>query len=1271
MESRILKVFYDNQCYPFKDKERAVRYPIIGNTFTGASETTKIRFYVKDIGGVENVTWVAVVKLPNGKIGFKILSTIGNDLEVGERYVEFSLNSFYTQYNGDLAIALKGYQGNIQVEEDDDTGIYEIVGTPTIQATGVIKLSVNYSTQLPVTQGLSLDEFMQVMALLAEKLNIASGIVVLLNDSEDISGYTNGQLFYVVSRNQFMQLVVNELEERELKVYNVVPGQQATMSIIANPLTNVNGRVLSAYESTIVTISDYQCYKITRGGANLTEEYASRYMEYMTGSKYLPKYDYDYPKNTYLITPTGLILKPQYDSTNGLLLFPMSNLATRDYVDNDILEITSTSTPLTYEQRQKVLTNNVRIKYNNFLYEKVSQIGHNARFECANLIFTTNVDGSTTISQRFIVARDDTGSITESIKELYTYSKAQADQYFAHNVEMSVDSNYILKVKLIDKNGNQLAEDSVDLPLESIVQSAQYYETYTYQGTTYEDVIVITLATTSVPTIIPVGDLVSGLVSESTYNSGMATKVDKTNSVMKLYGTNGSGNQDTINYGSAANGNNIVQRDSAGQVFIPETPTRNLHATSKVYVDAFAKDIELSLDQSTYVLTVTLKNANGGNIVTRTIDLPLETMVVGGTYDEINKAIILTLKNGQTISIPVGDLISGLVSTDYLQANYYNKTQIDQMVSGFVFADVDDNLSSVSTNPVENRVITQALEEKANVDGNYPTMTVGVADNLSPYDEDSGDDQDEPFSLQATGTGNGSQPDFSTGSYALIKEKRGNTVVVNQQVANRTTTTTVNGITVTVNADGSLSISGTATAPAYVVIAIERLNIKQGHKYLSFGIQLNVQEGGSAIYYIGTPYHVFGNYEIWEATTDSDDEPYLYVSEGTTFNETKINPKIIDLTQWFGSNDNIPAHLLAHPEDFFRYYQGSLAYNEGELVNANGRYLKTIGRNQWDEEWELGGINATTGQNESSNDNIRSKNYIKVIPNANYYFRTNSKTLFVNYYDKDKNQIDYGGINDDTKVIPANCCYIRFRLNGTTYQNDITISLYYEGESGYDQYYSYQVLTNNDTGTEILRSAGSVHDSKAPDGTITRRIGPYTFTGSESWIFNEGNQMWVFDIPQASAKTLGSTLASNGILFAIYQNAVRVYLSDNPQLTSSTNMNDIFPNGTVIHYELAEPTTEQGTSYSENVAIDDFGSMDFGGTNGVPQGNLIFYPVDYKAFVDTLYNYTEGTPSNFTRNSDLDAKFESYLKSLSGYNASETQVLKNVNGTLTWVTEGE
>lgn len=1279
MESRIMQVFYGNDCLPYKDKERSVHYPVVGNSFTGASDTTKIRFYVKEIGGVENVTWVAVVKLPNGKIGFKILSTIGNDLDVGERYVEFSLNSFYTQYNGDLAIALKGYQGGVQVEEDAETGIYEIVGTPTIQATGVIKLSVNYSTQLPLTQGLSPDELTQLMALIADKLNIASGIVVLLNDDEDISGYTNGQLFYVVSRNQFMQLVENELEEKELNVYNVVPGQQATLSIIANNLTNINGRYLSSYESNSVVISDYQCYKITRGGENLNEEYAAAYMEFMTGSKYLPKYDYEHPKNTYFINPDGLILKPQYDDTNGLLLYPMTYLATRNYVDNDIISIADTSTPLTYDQRQKILTKNVRVQYNNHYYEKVKENSYSVTFECAELNFTTS-SGSTTISKNIINIIKATGTIVASVKNLVTYSQAQANQYFASNVQMSVDSNYVLKVKLIDKNGDQLAEDSVDLPLESIVQSAQYYETYTYQGTTYEDVIVITLATTSVPTIIPVGDLVSGLVSENTFNTELAKKVDKTNNANKVYGTNGSGSQTTYNVDSNVSGN-VVRRDNNSQIIVPTTPTNNAHATSKGYVDTFAKDVALSLDQSTYVLTITLKNANNGTIVTRSVDLPLETMVVSGSYDEINKAIVLTLKNGQTISIPVGDLISGLVSTDYLQTYYYNKTQIDDMVSGFVFADVDDYLSSVSTNPVENRVITLALETKANVDGNYQTMTVGVADNLSPYDENSGDDQDTPFILQATGTGNGTQPDFSTGSFALMKEKQGNTVVVNQLVNpsnlkasgsgtnySFTTNQTTGEITLVVSDTIATETNIQLTANSSTVF----LKVPTGHT-----VFYDIHNSNNKIRFVNE-YNGQRYYQQGIFNQPAGAYGYVFLGiilvEGLEAGTYKINLKVTDLTQWF--NGDIQQDILDNPSNFFRYYQGSLAYNTGALVNANGRYIKCIGMNQWDEETQV--VNNTY---------LTTKNYQKCIGGQTYYIKTpsgygttGSTSIFTNgfyWYDANFNKIGATiyEFSNHLATAPANACYFKFNLPnnyGTTYNNDVSINLYYEDEPRCLTYEPYQVLTNNDTGVEVLRKARNVKDTKAPDGTITRRIGAYTFTGNETYTlvgaggiyrFNDsgstlhikpvarfedvGNLINEFNASVQSLNDLYDKVeySTNNRVIGIYNSSGSIGLSialynDRASLVGKT-----------IYFELAEPTTEQGTPFSENLDIDDFGSMDFG--SDIPQGYLIFYPVDYKAFIDTFYKYTDGTPSNVALKSDLQP-----------LNDKDTQLLNAVGGTL-------
>lgn len=72
--------------------------------------------------------------------------------------------------------------------------------------------------------------------------------------------------------------------------------------------------------------------------------------------------------------------------------------------------------------------------------------------------------------------------------------------------------------------------------------------------------------------------------------------------------------------------------------------------------------IELSINSSTYVMTLNLKNSSGTIISTGTIDLPLESVVVSGAYDDTTKKIILTLQSGSTVEFSVADLVSGLQS---------------------------------------------------------------------------------------------------------------------------------------------------------------------------------------------------------------------------------------------------------------------------------------------------------------------------------------------------------------------------------------------------------------------------------------------------------------------------------------------------------------------------------------------------------------------------------------------------------------------------------
>lgn len=179
----------------------------------------------------------------------------------------------------------------------------------------------------------------------------------------------------------------------------------------------------------------------------------------------------------------------------------------------------------------------------------------------------------------------------------------------------------------------------------------------------------------------------------------------------------------------------------------------------------YAASMDLSIDPATYIITAQLKDQDGTALgVAQTIDLPLESVVVNGSYDKTNKKIVLTLESGSTIDIPVGDLIAGLqteitstnkLSADLIADGTTNKVvtatekttwngkqnaiaDLDTIRSGASagatavqpgdlatvatsgsyedltdLPTIDAALSSTSTNAVQNKVINTALAGKA------------------------------------------------------------------------------------------------------------------------------------------------------------------------------------------------------------------------------------------------------------------------------------------------------------------------------------------------------------------------------------------------------------------------------------------------------------------------------------------------------------------------------------------------------------------------------
>lgn len=116
----------------------------------------------------------------------------------------------------------------------------------------------------------------------------------------------------------------------------------------------------------------------------------------------------------------------------------------------------------------------------------------------------------------------------------------------------------------------------------------------------------------------------------------------------------------------AVNNNNPARKDQLDQVktdFITgaEVVSKATNDSSGNKINEFyAHSIEIISDDQKYTYTFQLKDASGTVLNQKTIDLPIESVVVSGQYDSVNKKIVLTLENGSTIDIPVGALISGL-----------------------------------------------------------------------------------------------------------------------------------------------------------------------------------------------------------------------------------------------------------------------------------------------------------------------------------------------------------------------------------------------------------------------------------------------------------------------------------------------------------------------------------------------------------------------------------------------------------------------------------
>ena len=306
------------------------------------------------------------------------------------------------------------------------------------------------------------------------------------------------------------------------------------------------------------------------------------------------------------------------------------------------------------------------------------------------------------------------------------------------------------------------------------------------------------------------------------------------------------------------------------------------------------------------------------------------------------------------------------------------------------------------------------------------------------------------------------------------------------------------------------------------------------------------------------------------------------------------------------------------------------AYNAGAIESVNVSKHKMTGLNQWDEEWEVGGISTSTGQDEPSSNTIRSKNYCKMLPETLYYFNRGASDQMVVYlYDSNFNFLRYttSSTGGDT-----NAAYFRLRIKGTTYNHDVCVNINDAAKNGtYKPYTVHEYPLADITLRGILKLDGSNNlyadgDVYESDGTHKERyddidLGDLTFTDFGGGIFRApfalgttgtGNQVTTKYLPVTTYNAVINTDKTIAVIIA--SGTVYCFIHDSAYSDATTFNNAM--DGEHMVYEKATPTTETITGYTNPQVCSPYGTEEFidravaAGTRDVsiPCGHETEYP---------------------------------------------------------------
>lgn len=188
------------------------------------------------------------------------------------------------------------------------------------------------------------------------------------------------------------------------------------------------------------------------------------------------------------------------------------------------------------------------------------------------------------------------------------------------------------------------------------------------------------------------------------------------------------------------------------------------------------------------------------------------------------------------------------------------------------------------------------------------------------------------------------QKAVSTGAKLMsVKSVGGRSIVFNQLVKPVPTVVTQAGVKFTFSNDGIITLNGTATTTGNAV-SLQSVKNQKGHKYLMVANPLSGVYGANQLMFSSQS---FGQDSTGHGTiivNESSNAVWyytIYVYNGVTYDNVKLQPQIFDLTAMFGSGSEpstVEEFEAMFPND---YYQ----YNAGEVVSAGTESIVEQGAN--------------------------------------------------------------------------------------------------------------------------------------------------------------------------------------------------------------------------------------------------------------------------------------------------------------------------------------